>query len=378
MSEARRFHALDSFRGVCALSVVVFHMHIVGTFTELTIFRNADVFVEFFFVLSGFVLSHAYTSNRAFSVRNYVVARTFRIVPLHWCVLGVFILLEVGRLYAFQRGFEFNIAPFTGPTALAELIPNFLLIQAWLPSANALSFNYPSWSISVEYYMYMLFAGTLVVGVTLRNFIWLALAGISFFMLFFFDGATASPGLRGLSCFFAGAISYTVFNVIQARVVKNYKVMSVVEVVALLVALALVFNKSDEHALYSSLSFCLVAIVFAFDGGLVSKILQCKLPVLLGKLSYSIYLTHAIVLFCFISVVMVIQKLFGFVASPVISGVRYLDAGNWALNNILALAVVMTVVVLSMWTYKYIEIGGQRLGRRLLTVPSPRLPNANA
>ncbi len=58
-----RFETLDSLRGICAIFVVFFHMNIVGAFTELSFFRNSSIFVEFFFVLSGFVLAHSYLNK---------------------------------------------------------------------------------------------------------------------------------------------------------------------------------------------------------------------------------------------------------------------------------------------------------------------------
>ena len=40
--------------------VAVFHLNVIGFVSELTIVRNASFFVEFFFVLSGFVIAYSY------------------------------------------------------------------------------------------------------------------------------------------------------------------------------------------------------------------------------------------------------------------------------------------------------------------------------
>lgn len=48
MIKTNRFIVLDSFRGLCALSVVLFHLHVPNSLTELVFFKNAHLLVEFF------------------------------------------------------------------------------------------------------------------------------------------------------------------------------------------------------------------------------------------------------------------------------------------------------------------------------------------
>jgi len=161
MSKIERFYALDSFRGICALSVAVHHMHIVDSIAEIEFFRNANFLVEFFFVLSGFVLAHTYAAKEGFDFKKFFISRTFRLFPLHWLMLAVIVFLECGKLFAYKKGLVLNNVPFTGDYSPSELIPNFFLVQSWTDSTSPVSFNYPSWSISVEYYMYMIFASIL-------------------------------------------------------------------------------------------------------------------------------------------------------------------------------------------------------------------------
>lgn len=96
----RRFLVLDSFRGLSALCVVVFHLHIVGSFAEIDFFRGSSLFIEFFFVLSGFVLTHGYAFKNNISFRQFAIMRTFRLFPLHIFMLMVFIIFEFGKLIA--------------------------------------------------------------------------------------------------------------------------------------------------------------------------------------------------------------------------------------------------------------------------------------
>ena len=90
----QRFLVLDSFRGIAAICVVIFHMHIIGSITELNFFRGSSLFVEFFFVLSGFVLAHTY-GFKDVSFKRFIISRTFRLYPLHIFMFFIFVLSRI-------------------------------------------------------------------------------------------------------------------------------------------------------------------------------------------------------------------------------------------------------------------------------------------
>ena len=59
----RRFEALDSLRGVCAILVVMFHMPVASHWRDWGFIQHSYLFVDYFFVLSGFVIAHAYATR---------------------------------------------------------------------------------------------------------------------------------------------------------------------------------------------------------------------------------------------------------------------------------------------------------------------------
>ena len=72
-------------------------------------------------------------------------------------MLFVYVSLEFLKWLAQHKGIVFNTPAFQGGNSFSEFIPNFMLIQSWYSGFDYLSFNYPSWSVSVEYYLYFLF-----------------------------------------------------------------------------------------------------------------------------------------------------------------------------------------------------------------------------
>jgi peptidoglycan/LPS O-acetylase OafA/YrhL len=148
---------LTGLRGLAALLVLFGH---VKTPEGVTLdFWFADPFSQFggfgvdvFFVLSGFILCHVY-ADRLFAdrsvLREYCIARFARIYPLHVLTL---ILMLGARFVSLHMGITPTEA---SGYSLDSVFLSLLLISEWV---GAVAPNPGSWSISVEFANYLLFA----------------------------------------------------------------------------------------------------------------------------------------------------------------------------------------------------------------------------
>ncbi|MDR6355334.1 peptidoglycan/LPS O-acetylase OafA/YrhL [Pseudomonas psychrotolerans] len=280
-----RFTALDSFRGLLAVAVVLFHTYVAQAASENPLIANAYLFVEFFFVLSGFVLMHTYeTRLRSLDdYRDFTISRSARILPLHLAMLGLYILLETGRLLAEQLGISFNDPAFSGATAPEQLLPNLLLLQSWLGEAITGSFNYPSWSISIEYYLYLVFGLLVLKGQGHHRQWFLVIALLAFLQLLFPILPLKTEIFRGLSCFFAGACTYRLYVWIKTHHQGQFG-GTLLEVACLIAAAAVMTSELPvaKKGVLASLVFCVTILTFAFERGLVSTVLHQGIFVRLG------------------------------------------------------------------------------------------------
>lgn len=374
MGSVQRFTTLDSFRGVFALLVVFHHLHVVGAFIELPFFRRAEILLNFFFVLSGFVLAHSYGLKPQFGFKRFVISRLFRLYPLHVVMLLVFVLFEGVRWAAYMKGFTLNNVPFTGLFAPSEILPNLLLVHAWTPLTETMSFNYPSWSISIEFYIYMLFGALCLLSLRSRFVMFACVAVVAFTMIFTENEPLVWRAMLGLSCFFAGNITYLAYLLIRDRFVPVRWMMTVLEVALTYTTYWMVMNDYSDRSPIASLMFCVLVLVFAFEAGLVSTFLKTAVFRLLGKLSYSIYMTHAALLFCLSTVFIVAQKLTGRDLSPMIDGQRFMDTGSDLGNNALVVVVTLAAIGLAALAHKYIELKGVELGKWVTGASNGKAP----
>lgn len=158
-SAPRIYGALDSWRGVCACMVVLAHVENVGRAANWPIIQHSYLFVDFFFVLSGFIIFENYFQRlkQGFSISRFMFLRFGRLYPLHLFVLSLFVINELSRLSASEAiagGFQ---AAFTGPNSGEALVSHLLLLNAMSLQAFG-TWNWPSWSIGAEFYTYLVFA----------------------------------------------------------------------------------------------------------------------------------------------------------------------------------------------------------------------------
>src|SRR5665647_1694184 len=120
------FRVLDSWRGIAALLVALFHLNLYSAIYSLDFVRNAWLLVDFFFVLSGFVITHSY-GNRLGTLDDlsmFAFRRFCRLWPLHAVVLLAFVVVESAKAVMAARGASFYNPPFTGPNSPGTVMMN--------------------------------------------------------------------------------------------------------------------------------------------------------------------------------------------------------------------------------------------------------------
>jgi peptidoglycan/LPS O-acetylase OafA/YrhL len=165
MNSNKYLSNLTSLRGIAALLTVLFHVDLVlhsfgGQMLDgriSSILSRMYLMVDFFFVLSGFILCYVYAENFEGPVngqvfKKFTIARFARVYPLHLFSL----LLTVLFLFLLHR-WGAKVPPVVeAENSVYSFITNLLLLHS-MNLHQWFTFTHASWSISTEWWMYMLF-----------------------------------------------------------------------------------------------------------------------------------------------------------------------------------------------------------------------------
>lgn len=321
MDRASPQSKLDALTGLrfLAAALIVFHH---SRALRIPVPHYAyDHGVSLFFVLSGFILAYVYPKLDDWkSIRSFIALRVARIWPVHAVALvfAAFLLLPVGN-----------------PTYLTFLT-NLLMLHAWVPSAPwYFSYNPASWSISTELFFYLAFP--LLIWQFHKTYWWKWLASAGLVIILFalgrkldlpaftladkitLHGIFYVNPLARLIEFVTGMVAYLGFVWLYARVEKLKSISPTGTAIGATVIEVLLFMLVIYFLMYRPLYvmivenfgatvekrwlahtdsfplFPLLIIALAIGAGKVSKLLSTKLAVLLGEISYSIYLVHQVV-----------------------------------------------------------------------------------
>ncbi|MDP1630248.1 MAG: acyltransferase [Caulobacter sp.] len=175
--------ALTSLRAFLALGVVLFHYQLQWdpALGFSSIIERSRLAVDAFFMLSGFILAHVYGPAFAagtFSYRRFILARLARLYPLHLAVLAGALIMVTG---ATSAGVRFDPSSYT----TLGFFQTLFLVHAWFPTEIGSNWSGPSWSLSAEWFAYLLFPAYAWLSLTLRKRPWvlLAIGALGFFVL---------------------------------------------------------------------------------------------------------------------------------------------------------------------------------------------------
>ncbi len=354
----QHFKALDACRGICALIVVLVHVSANGFFYDFPPVRHGGRAVSFFFVLSGFVITYAYMA-RLRDVRDipdFMIRRFGRLYPLHIFTLGLLVALELAKLFLYRVAHvQAGQAPFSGSNSLESLGGNVLLLNG-LGLFSDFTWNGPSWSISAEFYTYILFAA--VVTVFQKQVVPVLTAlGLIFAGLLLWADAISLKTIMGqgfLSCIFnfiLGSLTYYVF--LKTR--EHIKMPPWASGIALAAIAAAFFIEMPFEYLILPIIFAGSIFVLAFGTGTVATMLTSPVPQFLGRISYSIYLVHFVVLQIVVGAARVLQSKFHIHIFSSSGDNTMIDFPVKLANDMFAFAILAVVVALSTLTYKFIE-----------------------
>lgn len=289
-----RFVALDGLRGIAAILVVMTHFHNLLPAPDYA--HSGYLAVDFFFLLSGFVIAGAYDGRLAagMGVMQFIKVRVLRLYPLYLLALLIPVTKGVYGLITHQTQMPaLELLDNTGFALL--MLPSPVTMDQ--PFAAITPLNLPAWSLVLEMFANVIFAATfgylrrprqleMLVCLSGAALAGAVIANHSAFMGFVWD--TASLGLpRVLFSFFLGVL-------IQRRRIAMPPIGPVwmAAVVALLTGL-LMFEPA-QHRVVFDLAMLLVVFpaMLVVSAAIRLDGVTRRVSLLLGDVSYAIYVLH--------------------------------------------------------------------------------------
>jgi peptidoglycan/LPS O-acetylase OafA/YrhL len=307
------------------------------------------MFVDFFFVLSGFVIAHTYgerLAQRSVNLRGFMLLRFGRIYPLHAFMLAVLIGMETFRFVVGLGGREL----FDEGRSIPAIFTHLALLHSMGIHATT-TWNGVSWSIAAEMWAYLLFAVIFRVFPQRATSIMLGAGVVCFAVLLAFSprglDATYDFGFaRGIMGFAVGVGVYAVL----LSGARPSGTVGELAVIAAAVAGAYFWHEGTPAFLMLPL-FAVAVLVFSSERGIVSRALLLPLPRYLGQISYSIYMTHTLVLFVAFELIKRVGTRHGFA----FVGEGHITAPPMT-GELVTVTMLFGVVALATMTYRFVEV----------------------
>jgi peptidoglycan/LPS O-acetylase OafA/YrhL len=303
MSGNERLQSLEGLRFIASAAIVVAHFipYAVGDTRWISRLHLA---VDMFFVVSGIVIATNYAGHVA-TLRDwarFMRKRIARIYPLHLATLTFYVaiglLIWTGRLHPVD-------ATRYDP---ATIVPNLLMIHAWFPSGT-ISFNYVSWSVSAEFFVYLAFP--LIAGAMRGRPVISLLSILALFCVFAWYAQTRiglpltrlgwQAGVLRAIPSFAFGVWLQANRVLLARLFSGANPALLLK--AALVAAALLMVVPIDQYLTLAVIWMVVMLAYLCDRAGVATWLSARWLAARGELTYSLYMLHPVVATVFLAAI---------------------------------------------------------------------------
>lgn len=320
----QRYEQLDSLRGIAALTVLIGHFMIVlpnmleytygqdefwlmnlFKYTPLYIIRSGHEAVYLFFLLSGFVLSLQFYKKKKVNYRDFVIRRFFRIyIPYIVSIFTAVILIKIINPNGISSLSNWFNSIWNEPITLGMIIEYIVMIFGVNNSAT----NTVVWSLIYEMDISLVFP---IIMFFLLRFNWvvslLGSLAIVLFLNILFPGNTISNLATFTFMFVCGALIAKHLDTLKNAYKKLNKTSKWAYLFLTLFFYMYGIFLVDVSWLHVSITDELMItlgsallIILSLSSDTFSNILRKKPALFLGRISYSLYLYHTIVLFSII------------------------------------------------------------------------------
>ncbi|MGM8454082.1 acyltransferase family protein [Enterobacter hormaechei] len=367
-SFTRKLDGVQCLRAFAVLIVIASHFSVIftGKFGSESFFniitQNSPFAVDLFFFISGFIMvftTNGNITNRAIRFYDFAIKRVFRIFPVYYSCLLVYLVFIV----MYDRSFQMENIPWMDTLKSSLLIP---LNYTDAPPFYGYSLIIPAWTITYEVYFYLVFSISLLITSRFRTILCsLILVLIAFAMQIYTTGKVSfdaqsvghlDVGVLGNVSFISNPIIYDfiIGMIIGEFFLSDYKnkLSNTIDAIA---PILLCFGLSAFISMFRygygitngaiGALFLLFPIIY-YD---ISRGVKYPKPfVFIGNISYSLYISHIVV----ISVADRYSNLFQV----------YTQSYGWR-----RLCVIVTIsITVAVLMHKFIEIPTTRLAKRVI------------
>lgn len=345
LKEKNRIPNLTPIRFILALFVVIFHIAQFSEkrgfpfFNDMAIFHKGAEAVYMFFSLSGFlIIKQLYVQKKetnSINLKSFYKRRILRIFPLYYLVLTFGFLYYRLILPFFGFEFENNYDLLSGIFLSVTFFPNIFIIYSPGGILEIL------WSIGIEEQFYLFIAPLLLLLPLKRIILFLSAFTSIYFLMYFSEYFVFLKEYKMLFFYFsfAGLCSILYRHNFFQTLIKKLRYPILLIFIAYFTTA--IFKNIFNPFFYNLFSFILFGFVISVLAVKPIKVLQNKTMNYLGKISYGIYMYHAITM-----------QLVGLVYLKVISKFGFQNTLDIIIINV---CVIFITIAVSHFSFKYYE-----------------------